>query len=235
MGRNDDRKFVGTGGLVNDGPTAPPHPTAWRSSNSDRSRCSPIPRVVGDTRVRSERGQRPHGTPTGNHRRMELPGEVRLVADNRIEAGTIEQHVRFFSPLCSCKLRLRRASPTVGLPSGDRALLGLRRLHAGGAKTCSYKLILCLRLLLARSGNGKSQSSSDPIACDEDALSGIDPRRGVRDLQRKKRLVGRGAAVSSGSQHGDGLEELEPTDRDDATAATRRRFGLATIVPLDAG
>ena len=30
---------------------------------------------------------------------MELPGEVRLVADNRIEAGTIEQHVRFFSPL----------------------------------------------------------------------------------------------------------------------------------------
>ena len=77
-------------------------------------------------------------------------------------------------------------------------------------------LILCLRLLLARSGNGKSQSSSDPIACDEDALSAIDPRRGVRDLQRKKRLRGRGAAVSSGSQHGDGLEELEPTDRDDA-------------------
>ena len=70
---------------------------------------------------------------------MELPGEVRLVADNRIEAGTIEYHVRFFSPLCSCKLRLRRASPTVGLPSGHRALLGLRRLHAGGAKTCSYE------------------------------------------------------------------------------------------------
>jgi hypothetical protein len=42
--------------------------------------------------------------------------------------------------ICSCKLRLRRASPTVGLPSGDRALLGLRRLHAGGAKTCSYKV-----------------------------------------------------------------------------------------------
>ena len=41
--------------------------------------------------------------------------------------------------ICSCKLRLRRASPTVGLPSGDRALLGLRRLHAGGAKTGSYK------------------------------------------------------------------------------------------------
>jgi hypothetical protein len=56
---------------------------------------------------------------------MELPGEVRLVADNRIEAGTIEQHVRYFSPLCSCKLRLRRASPTVGLPSVHRALLGL--------------------------------------------------------------------------------------------------------------
>jgi len=31
------------------------------------------------------------------------------------------------------------------------------------------------------------------------------------------------------------LEELEPTDRDDATAATRRRFGLATTIPLDTG
>ena len=41
--------------------------------------------------------------------------------------------------LCSCKLRLRRASPTVGLPSAHRALLGLRRLYAGGAKTDSYK------------------------------------------------------------------------------------------------
>ena len=30
-------------------------------------------------------------------------------------------------------------SPTVGLPSAHRAFLGLRRLHAGGAKTCSYK------------------------------------------------------------------------------------------------
>jgi hypothetical protein len=30
---------------------------------------------------------------------MELPREVRLVANDRIEAGTIEQHVRFFSPL----------------------------------------------------------------------------------------------------------------------------------------
>ena len=41
--------------------------------------------------------------------------------------------------ICSCKLRLRPASPTVGSPSDDRALLGLRRLHAGGAKTCSYE------------------------------------------------------------------------------------------------
>ena len=45
--------------------------------------------------------------------------------------------------ICSCKLRLRPASPTVGSPSDDRALLGLRRLHAVGTKTCSYKLILC--------------------------------------------------------------------------------------------
>jgi|688.fasta_scaffold256745_2 hypothetical protein len=31
------------------------------------------------------------------------------------------------------------------------------------------------------------------------------------------------------------LEELEPTDRDDATTAPRWRLGLAAIVPLDAG
>ena len=37
--------------------------------------------------------------------------------------------------LCSCKLRLRRASPTVGLHSRHRALLGLRRLHATEAKS----------------------------------------------------------------------------------------------------
>jgi hypothetical protein len=41
--------------------------------------------------------------------------------------------------LRSCKLRLRRASPTVGLPSAHRVLLGLRRLYAGGAKTDSYR------------------------------------------------------------------------------------------------
>ncbi len=36
------------------------------------------------------------------------------------------------------------------------------------------------------------------------------------------------------SQHSDGLEELESTNRNDATPAPRRRLGLATIVPLDA-
>jgi hypothetical protein len=41
-------------------------------------------------------------------------------------------------------------------------------------------------------------------------------------------------SVSSGSQHGDGLEELELTHRNDTTLATRRHFGLAAIVPLDA-
>jgi hypothetical protein len=46
---------------------------------------------------------------------------------------------------------------------------------------------------------------------------------------------GRRTPVSSGSQHGDGLEEVEPTHRNDATTATRRRLGLATIVPFDAG
>ena len=38
------------------------------------------------------------------------------------------------------------------------------------------------------------------------------------------------AAVSCGSQHGDGLEELELTHRDDATPAPRWSLGLATIV-----
>ncbi len=42
------------------------------------------------------------------------------------------------------------------------------------------------------------------------------------------------APVSSGRRYGDGLEELEPTHRNDATLATRRRFGLATIVPFNA-
>ena len=41
--------------------------------------------------------------------------------------------------------------------------------------------------------------------------------------------------VPSGSQHGDGLEERQPTQRDDATASPRRSLGLATIVPFDAG
>jgi hypothetical protein len=42
-------------------------------------------------------------------------------------------------------------------------------------------------------------------------------------------------SVSSGCQHSDGLEEFEPTDRNDTTLAPRRRFGLATIVSFDAG
>ena len=56
-----------------------------------------------------------------------------------LSTSTMKSDARHERMLCSCKLRLRRASPTVGLPSGDRALLGLRRLHAGGAKTGSYK------------------------------------------------------------------------------------------------
>jgi hypothetical protein len=32
-----------------------------------------------------------------------------------------------------------------------------------------------------------------------------------------------------------GWSNPKPTDRDDATVASRRRFGLATIVPFDAG
>lgn len=44
----------------------------------------------------------------------------------------------------------------------------------------------------------------------------------------------RGSAVPRSSQYEDGMEERQPTERDVATAATRRRLGLATIVPFDA-
>ena len=43
------------------------------------------------------------------------------------------------------------------------------------------------------------------------------------------------ATVPRRRQHSDGLEERKPTQRDDATPTPRRRLGLATIVPLDAG
>jgi len=46
---------------------------------------------------------------------------------------------------------------------------------------------------------------------------------------------GRRSAVSCGSQHGDGLEKLESTHRDDATTAPRMSLGSAAIVPFDAG
>ena len=56
----------------------------------------------------------------------------RKAAKEKNALGRIAERI-----LCSYKLRLRRASPTVGLHSGPRALLGLRRLHVGGAKTGS--------------------------------------------------------------------------------------------------
>jgi len=79
-----------------------------------------------------------------------------------------------------------------------------------------------------------SQTSSDPIARDEVALFSPYPRRSVRDLRRQERVGSRGSTVPCYRKHSDGLEELEPTDRNDATPAPRRCFGLATIVPLDA-
>ena len=45
--------------------------------------------------------------------------------------------------LCSCKLRLRQGKPDVGSPSVHRALLGLRRLYAGGAKTLELQRPCC--------------------------------------------------------------------------------------------
>jgi len=53
-------------------------------------------------------------------------------------------------------------------------------------------------------------------------------------LRRQESIRGRRTAVPSGSLHSDGLEERQPTQRDDAPPAPRRRLGLATIVPLDA-
>ena len=41
-------------------------------------------------------------------------------------------------------------SPTVGLPSAHRDLLGLRRLHAGGAKTCELQGRCCGSLFFRR-------------------------------------------------------------------------------------
>jgi hypothetical protein len=55
------------------------------------------------------------------------------------------------------------------------------------------------------------------------------PREVVDKLMKSR------TAVPRRSQHGDGLEECQPTQRDDATVAPRRRLGVATIVPLDAG
>ena len=53
-------------------------------------------------------------------------------------------------------------------------------------------------------------------------------------LRGQERIRGRGSPVSSGSQHSDGLEELESTHRNDSTTTTRRSLWLATIVPFDA-
>ena len=48
----------------------------------------------------------------------------------------------------------------------------------------------------------------------------------------REQARGRRSTVPSGSQYSDGLEELEPTDRNDAPLATRRCLALATIIPL---
>ena len=51
-------------------------------------------------------------------------------------------------------------------------------------------------------------------------------------LGRQKRISGRSTAVPRRSQHGDRLEECQPTVGGDSTPATRRRLGLATLVPF---
>ena len=48
-------------------------------------------------------------------------------------------------------------------------------------------------------------------------------------LRRQERVRVRGSTVSGGRQHCDGLEELEPTHRDDATTAAASYSGLTSI------
>jgi hypothetical protein len=77
-----------------------------------------------------------------------LPSSTSTVALSTVRRGglstsTTKSEARHDRILCSCKLRLRRASPTLGLPSVHRALLGLRRLHAGGAKTLELQRPCC--------------------------------------------------------------------------------------------
>ncbi len=84
---------------------------------------------------------------------FEQPSSTSTVSLSTVRRGglstsTTKSDARHERMLCSCKLRLRRASPTVGLLS-VHGLLGLRRLYAVGAKVCSYIASnLALSLLL---------------------------------------------------------------------------------------
>ncbi len=116
-----------------------------------------------------------------------------------------------------------------------RSSVDFLEINNENLKASDHELVdLVLKTTAGRSGSGKSQSFSDPTASVEAALFSPYPRRSVRDIRRQERVCGRCAQVSSRRQHSDGLEEFEPTDRNDATLATRRRLGLATIVPWDA-
>ena len=57
----------------------------------------------------------------------------------------------------------------------------------------------------------------------------------VESPSHSSSLRGRRSPAPRCSQHGDGLEERPPKQRDDATASPRWRRGLATISPFDAG
>ena len=52
-----------------------------------------------------------------------------------LSTSTMKSEAMHERMLCSYKLRLGRASPTVGTHSVHRTLLGLRRLHAAEAKS----------------------------------------------------------------------------------------------------
>ena len=101
---------------------------------------------------------------------FEQPSSTSTVSLSTVRRGglstsTTKSDARHERMLCSCKLRLRRASPTVGLLS-VHGLLGLRRLYAVGAKVCSYiaSNLALSRLLKSRASLVGSWVSGRPAS-----------------------------------------------------------------------
>jgi len=88
------------------------------------------------------------------------------------------------------------------------------------------------QVILGLSRYGGLRTPSETLSLRWDDIDWELNRISVRALRRKERIRGRRSPVSCSSQHGDGLEECQPTQRDDAAAVLRRRLGLATLVPF---